>query len=495
VKLSRPDALGRRLAAGVGALLFFACTTAVNPVTGERETLVLSPEQEVAAGRQAAEQVREQMGLVEDPELVAYVEQLGARLAAHAPGQNEYRFAIVDMEEPNAFALPGGWIYVSRGLLALANTEDALANVLAHEIGHVAARHHAQRSTRATGVGVATVLGTLAAAVLGGPSAAQAVGALGQTAGAGWIASYSRDQERQSDEIGQQLAASAGYDPRGMAEFLRSLERYDRQRRGEPREPTFLASHPSTPERVAAAEERADEIVGRPAGTPIATDRRAFLARLEGLAVGPDPAQGVLRGDTFLHPELDLQVRFPSGWNVVNTAQAVMAGAPERDAALALTVQARGDDPSRAAEEFAARVRDVSLRDLGAERVNGLPAHRARAETGQAVVELTWIAHQGAIYRFEAAATPERFDARARELRAAVESFRPLEPDERAAIRARELHVVEARAGETLATLSRRTENAWSPEETAVMNDLESGEALRAGLPVKVARERPYASR
>jgi predicted Zn-dependent protease len=495
MQLPRFAALGRWARAVAPALLLLACATSVNPVTGERETLVVSPEQEAAAGRQAAEQVRQQMGLVEDPELQAYVEELGRRLAARSPGQNEYRFAIVDMEEPNAFALPGGWIYVSRGLLALANSEDALANVLAHEIGHVAARHHAQRQTRATGVGVATILGTLAAAVLGGPSAAQAVGAIGQSAGAGLIASYSRDQERQSDEIGQQLAASAGYDPMGMATFLRSLERYERHRLGEAREPTFLDSHPSTPERVAAAQERAEQWVGRPAGMPVASDRRAFLAQLDGLAVGPDPAEGVVRGETFLHPDLDLFVRFPSGWTVVNAPQAVMAGAPERDAALALTLQGRGDDPRRAAEEFAARAQGVALRDLGATRVNGLAAERARVEAEQAVVELTWIAHAGSIYRFEAAAVPRRFDAYLDRLRAAVESFRPLAAEERASIRERELRVVEARAGETLETLSRRTDNAWSPEETAIMNDLDAAQDLGSGIAVKVAREQPYPAR
>ena len=129
------------------------------------------------------------------------------------------------MAEANAFALPGGHIYVSRGLLAIANSEDELANVIGHEIGHVAARHHARQQARAQQVGVASVLGTLAAAVLGGAEAAQVVGQLGQIAGAGYMASHSRDQERESDEIGQTLAAKGGWNPAGMAEFLATLGR------------------------------------------------------------------------------------------------------------------------------------------------------------------------------------------------------------------------------------------------------------------------------
>src|SRR5690606_25608101 len=154
-----------RCALPLVSALLAACTTMVNPVTGQREVTLMSPQQEVAAGREAAAQVAEQIGLVEDPALQRYVEAIGQRLAAASPRRDvQYRFAIADMPEPNAFALPGGWIYVSRGLLAYANSEDELANVMGHEIGHVAARHAAQRQTRATGVGLLSALGTLAAA-------------------------------------------------------------------------------------------------------------------------------------------------------------------------------------------------------------------------------------------------------------------------------------------------------------------------------------------
>jgi predicted Zn-dependent protease len=195
-------------------------------VTGENEIVLMSPEREAAMGREASLEVERDIGLVAAPGLAAYVGSLGERLGALSPRQDvSYSVQVVNMPETNAFALPGGYTYVSRGLLALANTEGQLVNVIAHEVGHVAARHAAGRETRAVGVGLLSMLGTIAAGVLGGAEAAQTVAQIGQVAGAGLIATYSRDQERQADRVGQELAARAGWDPAAMAEFLRSLER------------------------------------------------------------------------------------------------------------------------------------------------------------------------------------------------------------------------------------------------------------------------------
>ena len=181
----------------------------------------MSSEREAQLGAQTAARVAAEMGLVESPALSAYVDESGQRLARHSPRRDVvYRVAVVDWKEPNAVAVPGGYISGSRGLRAIANSEAERANVIGHEIGHVAARHSAQRETRALGVGVLAALGTVAAAAAGGESAAQGAAQIGQVAGAGWIASYGRDQERQADEVGQKLAAQAGWDPAAMAKFL-----------------------------------------------------------------------------------------------------------------------------------------------------------------------------------------------------------------------------------------------------------------------------------
>ncbi|MCP5069568.1 MAG: M48 family metalloprotease, partial [bacterium] len=257
------------------------------------------------------------MGLVDDPELSAYVRAIGARLAANSPRQDtKYEFRVVDMPEANAFALPGGYIYVSRGLLTLCNSEEELANVMGHEVGHVAARHSAQRETRAAGAGLLTALGTILAGAYGGAEAAQTVGQIGQVAGAGLIASYGRDQERQADSVGQRLSARSGWDPHQMSTFLRTLEADGRLAHGN-RAPSFFDSHPATPERVGNTAALAGTLV-RAATPPIARNRADFLRRIRGIMVGPNPAEGVVDGSSFLHVGMDFRMKFPDGWNVQN---------------------------------------------------------------------------------------------------------------------------------------------------------------------------------
>ncbi len=472
-----------------------ACT--VNPATGRREILIVSPAEEQASGREAAAQVEREIGLLEDAGLEEYVAAIGARLAEHSPRQDvEYRFAIVEMPEVNAFALPGGYVYVSRGLLALANSEDELANVLAHEVAHVAARHHAQRQTRAAGVGAVSVLGAILAGALGGSEAADAAAQIGQVAGSGLIASYSRDQERESDRIGQRIAAQAGWDPTAMAEFLRSLEAETRLQRGETRQPGFLDTHPSTPERASAAAGLAH---GLPAweARPIASSRADFLARLEGLQLGQDPAEGVFRDAVFLHPTLDFHIRFPSDWTTRNARDSVGAVAPEGGALNRLAAQEKGSDPRGAAERFAAEER-VKLIEPGPLRIGSLRAYHAQVEAagqgGQPMgVDLTWVAHGGLVYRIDGLAAGSDFSRYSELFRRTARSFRPLTPRERASITRRLLHVVTAREGETLEALSHRTGNVWSLSATSAMNAIHETERLRAGQRVKIARDHPLA--
>jgi predicted Zn-dependent protease len=465
---------------------------AVDPTRGGPAAVQRSTQQEKRTGAEAARQVEAEMGLVRDPELVAYVQRIGARVAANSPRKDvSYRFAIADMAETNAFALPGGYIYVSRGLLALANSEAELANVIGHEIGHVAARHHARQQSRAQNVGILSALGTVAAAILGGPEVAQAVGSLGQVAGAGYIASYSRDQERESDEIGQQLAARAGYDPLGMTRFLDALGRESEiGQHGAARAPSFLDSHPATPERVGATRARAGTLAvgSSPAYEP---SRARFLAKLAGLMVGPDPAQGMFDGTRFLHADMGLQLRFPSEWRTQNSAAQVAAGSPQGDAVIGLELQGKGDDPREAAEKFLAQqpLSVVSNRPL---RINGLRAFELVGTSSDAAAHVTWIAHRGSIYRISGLASPSRFRSYEPLFQRTAQSFKPLGAADLARFERRVLRIALAREGETFEALGRRTGNAWGIEQTAVVNGMRPGDALRAGTPIKIAIEEPY---
>ncbi|MCE2390838.1 MAG: M48 family metalloprotease [Proteobacteria bacterium] len=450
--------------------------------------------EEVRTGARAAREVEQRIGLVRDPELNAYVARIGARLAEHSPRPDlSYRFQIVDMPETNAFALPGGHIYVSRGLLAMANSEDELANVLAHEIGHVAARHHAGRQKRSQRAGLLSALGTLAGAVLGGPEAARAAGALAQLAGQGFVASYSREQERESDRIGQDLAARAGWRPQAMAAFLDTLRRESELRPGSSRAPSFLDSHPSTPERVISAMRRARGLKVAPA-EPIAHTRGDYLERVRGLLIGDDPAEGIFDGRDFLHADLDLHLRFPLEWPRTNAETQVAAVSPRRDALLSLELDGEGGDPRRTARRWLSE-NTVRVLRQGPLRINGLRAYRVIADSQGSVAYLTWIAHSdGWIYRVTGL-SQARLAARYRALfERTANSFRGLTDAERRLFRLRTLQIETARPGETFRQLARRTGNAWSPALTAAANARPEHALLPEGMPVKIAVDRPYPS-
>jgi predicted Zn-dependent protease len=314
-------------------------------------------------------------------------------------------------------------------------------------------------------------------------------------AGAGYIASYGRDQERQADEVGQRLAADAGYAPDGISRFLLTLQREERLRKpGREPGPAFLDSHPATEERVEATLARARSLRVAP-DAPLSPDASAFLGRLEGLTVGADPADGVFVGDRFLHPVLDFSIEFPAGWHARNQRHAVLAAPSAGDALLQLEEEAAALDPSRLARDFLAqnRLEPQQPRSL---RIGGFPAYRALAEAqgpqGPLGLDLTWIALPRGALRLIGVAPLHRFAAHAGRLAATAQSLRALTPEDRARIRGRRLHIVRAEPGETLIALARRAGNRWSVEETAVANGLEPTTPLAAGRPIKTVVERPY---
>src|SRR5215475_11564384 len=215
--------LGALVIAGIIAMLVAGCS--VNPVSGRPELTLVSTEKEKEIGAEEAKNVEKYMGLVDDARLTAYLDALGQRLVKESPRQDvSYQFSVVDMIEPNAFALPGGYVYVTRGLLALVNTEDELAGVVGHEIGHVAARHSVQKISKQ---GPFALLTNLVAGITGlvSPMVGNIIGGVGEFAQSLVFAPYSRSQETEADRVGQEIEARAGWDPTGLSTFLRTLER------------------------------------------------------------------------------------------------------------------------------------------------------------------------------------------------------------------------------------------------------------------------------
>lgn len=472
-------------------LLISLLSCVVNPVTGNREFSVMSPAQEAQVGREEAAKVEQQIGLVKEPRLVGYIGRIGGRLAVHSPRKDtKYQFYVADMEEPNAFALPGGYVYVSRGLLALTNSEDELAGVIGHEIGHVAARHSAQRQTRAMSVGILSMLGAVAGAVVGGPEVGQMIAQAGQTVGAGLVASYGRDQERQADDVGQRMAAEGGYDPRGITGFLRTLGREDKLRSGgKDRMPSFLDSHPATDERVQNTAKRAAELRQAPE-QPFFPSRAEYLDQIQGILVGPDPEGGLfVEKGLFVHKGLNFAVQFPEGWQTVNQPSAVAAVAPNGEAFVALEGAGRRGNPRDAARAYFEQ-NQLSPIDSGSFEIDGLSAYRAVAEAqtqqGPVVAEFTWIAAPNQLFRFTASTPAQNYRNFASRLRSTVRSFHRPTGRERSLVVGKRLAIVRARGGESLRQLSERSKNAWTIDETALANNLVPDDRLEAGFPVKI---------
>lgn len=463
-----------------------------NPVSGREEFVLMSEADEQAIGDEAAKQVETQLGIIADAALDEYVQQLGSELAKYSPRQDvEYSFHVVEMEEPNAFALPGGYIYVSRGLLTLANSEAEVANVIAHEIGHVAARHAAQRDTAAKAATLLTVLGVVAAAT-GSVDGSAIAGT--QFLGQGLLASYSREQERQSDRIAIELTSRAGIDPGGMARFLKQLDNFTRLRTGASRTPGFFDTHPATPERFAEATSRAQVERWTP-GFAISPTRREFYDRIDGIVVGPAASEGVFRENMFLHGDLGFALRFPPGWVYRNARSQVMAVAPSGDAIALLELAGPGDDPRAMAVEYARR-EGITLSKAAAIRIGNLRAFRARAQVraGGELVDalITWIAFDGMVYQLAASTLGAGLPKYDGILRSFARGFRPLRDEDYARIDELRLRIVEARTGETLEQLSARADNQWSLNEIAVANALFVGQVLDAGQLVKIARVERY---
>jgi predicted Zn-dependent protease len=450
----------------------------------------ISPSEEKKLGAEAAEEVERTVGLVSDPKIVAYVRQVAGRMAQVAKRADvAWQFNVTDDVEPNAFALPGGYVYVTRGLLALCNSEDELAGVIGHEMAHVLERHAARR------VGAATpfaVLFGVPAGILGAvsPTLGGIVSGTGELASGAVLASYSRDQERDADQRGIALAAGAGWDPAALAAFLYTVEREEALAGHDPNRPGFFATHPATPERVGNIRKAASSQT-RAAAPPIAGTRGVFLQKLEGLVVGDNPATGMFLGPLFVHPVFDVALEMPAKWKTVNTAEAAGAVAPDGDAAVVLSLSDDGDDPVAGARSDG--ISDAQVKQLQRVRVASLPAARLTADTrsGQRVV-LTWIAHRKRIFRVTAIARVRDWSRYGETLEQAGNTFRPLRPADRERLVESRLRIRPAGAGETVAQVLARGGSTWNAAQVAVANGPTVDAKLQTGWPVKVPVSQRY---
>jgi predicted Zn-dependent protease len=442
----------------------------INPVSGERELALISESQEIQIGRTAATAAETQLGLVDDSELQAYVQRLGVRLAQASERPDlPWTFRVVDDATPNAFAAPGGFIFVTRGLLALMRNEAEFVSVLGHEIGHVTARHSVSMMSRAQlaqiGLGVGSIIS---------PAIAQ----WSELASGGLqvlFLKYSRDAERQADDLGYGYALAQGYDVRHMVSVFAALQQ-SADLAGHSPVPTWLASHPYPAERIALIRKR---IATLPESPPLRVGEDDYLARIDGLTYGVNPRHGYFENTRFFHPELEFRIDLPDGWNTQNLPQAVVAGSPAKDALIQLTL-ARGKG-QEAADAFFGQ-EGVTPGRVVRESVNGLAAiigqFEAQTEQGSIGGIAAFITLADRTYQILAYTPADKLRGYEQVFRGSITSFRRLTDRAALARQPNQLAIVRIPRSMTLTEFNRAYPSAISLEELALINQLTGADAV-----------------
>jgi len=461
----------------------FAC--ARNPVTGERELVLISESQEIAMGADSDPQILAEFGRVPNEPLQSYLGSTGGKLAAvsHRP-ELEWHFTVVDSPVVNAFAVPGGYIYFTRGILAYFNTEAEMAGVMGHEIAHVTARHSVRQLSRVQLAQLGLAAGSILSPTFGqfGGAAETALGLL--------FLRHSRDAERESDRIGVEYVARAGYDPREVSRFfevlLRLSEAGDRQTL-----PGWLSTHPDPGERVettrALAEEWIQQLNLSPDGMTV--NRDAHFRNLEGLIFGDNPREGFIEGGRFYHPDLQFQLVFPADWPVENTRAAVYALDPGQQAEMQLRLAAAPEGAT--ARQYVQRLAAEGMSPQSGEyrTINGNPAfvgvYALRAQGGTIPVLAAFIEFQGRLYEILGASSDlGRYGSA---IERSIMSFDRLTDSRILNVQPDRLTIYTARQNDTLEALAERIDNPRvDAADLAVLNRLAPDASIPPGVLVKL---------
>lgn len=480
-------ALPRKLSAPliglVSAFALGACASTGGP-------LGVSEAQEKQIGEQQHPQIVAAFGgEIDDPELTAYVQRVFDRLVANSEQPDaELKLTLLDSPVVNAMALPGH-VYITRGLLALANNEAELAGVLGHEIGHIFERHTAKRISRNNLAG----LGAAAAAILtGDPNTAQAAGQVAQL----YVLNYSRENEYEADLVGVKLLARSGYDPISEADFLNTLGRWSTlqsQITGRQAPPEYLSSHPNSAARVKRAAEAAKVLTPEDGGRAD-RNRAVYLDQINGIVYGDDPqTQGFVRGNDFIHPSAGFAFTVPNGFEIRNTSQAVLAR-NESGAQMQFTGAGWEDTPNALIAGPISKSLGVDLKPTQSIRVDGRDAAigtaRAQAQSGPVdviVYAVQWegTSHFAFIWAMPASQTSALQDS----VNRSVRSLREVAPGSVDVPATRKVSIATVQAGDTTEKFGQQMNVETRPEDHfIVINALGTDTAFNAGKRIKVIK-------
>ncbi len=469
----RTGIVGIVLALSVGA----ACAT--NPVTGKSQLMLMSESQEIAMGKQLLAQTQQESGFYPDSGLQLYVSSVGMRMARESERPNlPWEYHVIDDPAVNAFAAPGGFIFVTRGILAYLNSEAELAAVVGHETGHVTARHSAAMASQQLGI-----QGVFGIGAILDPKLAQ--GILGQVAGVGaslYFLKFSRNDERQADGIGHRYALHDKYDPREMPKTFQTLQRVSNT--GSNRMPGFLSTHPDPGDRVQYTQAWADTVSSY-AG--LSVDRDRYLSHINGMLFGDDPLQGYFEGTRYLHPVLKLRFDAPTGWQGANQRAQVVLSEPNGKAQITMS-EAKENSPDAAAQVFLA---GKGIVNLGAQRVsmNGVTAMAVQfsalmSDSTPLRGEAFFIQHGSSVFQFLGVSLAASWPAFGSVIDQSLHSFGPTAANQLFRQQKR-LRIVTLSRATAVSELAAQSGGAITLQDLAIINGVAETATLAAGSKVK----------
>ena len=444
-------------------------------------------------GKEAAIQVEISMAIIQAIPPADLVKDVGNNIIKNVKQPFQFNFKLIDSEIPNAFALPGGFIYITRGLLELTNSEDELAGVIGHEIVHVLERHSMAHTKKAIIPSVMKIPGNVIGRIFN-----KGLGDLINTPVAItselFLASYSRNQESEADKIGLQLAANAGYDPSALSGILLHMAESIESTTGEKESKSYFDTHPYTEKRVDRINKLSAGIEAKDRN-PIVSTKVEFYSKLQDLVIGANPAYGIFQENKFLHPELDFYIEFPEKWATFNTSQAVAAVSENKNAMLVLNVLDTVLDTRLIARQITDKLKkDNQLQPVESDiiSIHGNPGSYLVFKDPSFeqfdLVLVAWVQYGKSTFQMIGLGT----EGSEEDIRNAVFSFRKLSAEEKRSIRVIKLGFAEANADETLDEFNNRTGNYWDPGYTAIANGLDEKNKLSEGQFLKIAREEKY---
>jgi predicted Zn-dependent protease len=473
-----------------GAGMLSAC--ARNPVTGGMDFVTMSEDQEIQTGDRYHSEILKQYGIYEGPELQAYISQLGKELAARSHRDDLiFRFTVLDSPEVNAFALPGGYVYITRGILAYLNSEAEVAGVLGHEIGHITARHGVKQQSTATGL---QVLST----VIGMKTGSQTYSDLSNILGGALLSGYGRAQELEADRLGAEYISNVGFEPREMLEVigvLKDQEEFAKHRakaEGQQQQSYHgvFASHPRNDQRLQEVIDSVKQQETAEAGR--ASNHEGYLRSLDGLLFGQNPDQGLIRENRFLHPVLGIAFNLPpQDWLTQNLRNRFVLHRKDKQALIQLTVEDlhKRETPKEYLYRILDNPRPTSEQSLD---IHGLPAYSlvgtAQTPAGRANARYTAIFHQEKVYLFVGAADPKAdFNTYDKEFVAIAGSFHLMTEQERKQAKPYRLKSFRTRPGDTYARLAQNIPlPAYKEEQLRLLNGDYPDRELKPGRLIKL---------